>query len=356
MTKQQKVGACFGGLFGVCVLALGWFLYSAYSDYQAALDGDEEEGTEGLTAAKEKNDKYYAQSNPFPSSDSIKQVESNKTVYTTWKEQSVALAARGDAPPPPLDLQGTVFKQTLYEQVTKMQKLPGGVGGRICADKFWFGFDQYLGEAGKTPERLELPMLYAQFVAITNVVDLFHSSGVLEIRKIERVAVQMDEADDPARGGSRKKAGKGKGKGKADQNAEADSAPKHFDFNLEYVVRASAFVKVLNGLAKSPRFYVVSDFNFAQEGESLKSRLDRSTPASAGGASSSGRRRRGRDRDQEKKDETEVGVVTNPETTPILVRMKLSVYDFGKSKPQVEALLDEAAKEAAESAPQKEGK
>ena len=161
MTKQQKIGACVGGVFGLCVLVLGWFLYSAYADYQAALEGDEEEGTEGLIAAKEKNNKFYAQSNPFPSPESIQQVESNKAVYATWKEQSVTLAARGDCPPPPTDLDGTVFKQNLYEQVTKMQKLPGGVAGRICADKFWFGFDQYLGEAGKTPERQDIPKLFA---------------------------------------------------------------------------------------------------------------------------------------------------------------------------------------------------
>ncbi len=350
MTKQQKLGVCVGGVFGVCVLALGWFLYSAYADYQAALEGDEEEGTEGLIAAKEKNNKFYTQSNPFPSTDSIRQIESNKAVYATWKDNSVVLAARGDCPPPPADLDGTGFKQTLFEQFTKMQKLPGGVSGRICADKFWFGFDQYLGEAGKTPDRQELPILYAQFVAITNVVDLFQSSGVLEVRKIERVAQEEDEADARPRGNQRNRPGKGKNA----KDAEAE-APKHLDFNMEFVVRASSFVKVLNGLAKSPRFYVVSDFGFEQEGESLKARLDRAASSAAGGSSSRGRRGRGRDREQEKNEEAEGGVVTNPETTPILVRMKLSVYDFGKSRAQVDAMLEETAKDAAAPA-QKEGK
>ena len=66
MTKQQKIYACFGGAVGVCALALGWFLYSAYADYQAALEGDEE-GAEGLSSAKEKNNRFYTQSKPFPS-------------------------------------------------------------------------------------------------------------------------------------------------------------------------------------------------------------------------------------------------------------------------------------------------
>ena len=124
MTKQQKLYTCFGGVVGVCALALGWFLYSAYSDYQAALEGDEE-GTEGLSAAKEKNNKFYTQSKPFPSTDSIKQIESNKTVYAEWINRATVLAARGDCPPPPSDLDGTVFKQNLFEQVTRMQKYPG---------------------------------------------------------------------------------------------------------------------------------------------------------------------------------------------------------------------------------------
>ena len=224
-----------------------------------------------------------------------------------------------------------------------MQKYPGGVNGRICSDKFLFGFDQYLGEAGKTPETLELPKLYAQFVTITNVVDLFRASGVLEIRKLERVEVKDDVENANARGGQRNR----DGKGKAGQNAAAALEPKYFDFNLEYVVRASSFVKVLNGLAKSQRFYVVSNLSFEQEGESLKARLDRIESASSGGNSSSRnhRRGRGRDRSQENREEIESGVVTNPETTPILVRMKLSAYDFGKNRAQVEAAAASSKKE-----------
>ena len=343
MTKQQKIGACLGGAFGVCALALGWFLYSAYADCQAALEGDEE-GSEGLVSAKEKNDNFYTQSNPFPSPEAIKQIVSNKAVYAEWMDRALVMAARGDCPPPQSDIDGTLFKQTLFEQVSKMQKLPGGVGGRICSDKFLFGFDQYLGETGKTPERLELMKLYAQFITITNVVDLFHASGVQEIRKIERIEVQDADDDDQARAGQRRKADKGK----SGQNAAAAMEPKKFDFKLEFVVRASAFVKVLNGLAKSERFYVVSEFSFGQEGQegdSLKARLDRDSSSGSGASSSSSsrdRRRRAREPVQETED-ADGGVVTNPETTPILVRMKLSVYDFGKSKAYVESVLTDNA-------------
>ena len=332
MTKQQKIGVCLGGAFGLCVLALGWFFYSAYADHQAALEGDEEEGTKGLNTAKEENGKYYLESNPFPSAEAIASIKSNEMAYAAWKAGSIKLASKGDCPPSPPGLAPTVFKNTLYEQVTKMQKLPGGVVGRICASTFQFGFDKYLGESGGTPEQKDIPRLHAQLTTITNVVDLLAKSGVLEVRAFERLE-SPEEAED---GNARNAKGRNKGgKGKPEKQEASSVEPQRYDFRLEYTVRASGFVKVLNGLAKSPRFYIVSDFGFEHEGESLKARLDRMTSAS-GETSSRSRRRR----DQEKKEQenAEGGFVTNPETdSPILVRMKLSVYDFGTGGSRADA-------------------
>ena len=334
MTKQQKLGVCFGSAFVLCALALGWFFYSAYADHQAALEGDEEEGTKGLVTAKEENGKYYTQSNPFPSAEAIASVKSNETAYAEWKAGALVQASKGDCPPPPPGLGGTVFKNILYEQVTKMQKLPGGVVGRICASTFHFGFDQYLGEAGGTPEPKDIPKLYAQLATITNVVDLFAKSGVLEVRAFDRLESQEEADEGNARGArGRNKAGKGKS---AKDDAAADE-PKRYDYHLEFTVRASGFAKVMNGLAKSPRFFVVSEFGFEHEGESLKARLDRMSSSSATGeASSRGRRRR--DREKKEQEDAESGFVTNPETdSPVLVRMKLSVYDFGKGGARADA-------------------
>lgn len=334
MTKQQKIGVCLGGAFGLCVLALGWFFYSAYADHQAALEGDDEEGTKGLNAAQEENNRYYAQSNPFPSAGAIASVKSNEAAYAAWKAGSLKLASKGDCPPSPPGLAPTVFKNALYEQVTKMQKLPGGVVGRICATTFQFGFDKYLGEAGGTPEQKDIPKLYAQLTTITNVVDLLAKSGVLEVRAFERLEAQEEPDEENMRTARGRNKG---GKGNAEKDEASAEGPKCYDFRLEYTVRASGFVKVLNGLAKSPRFYIVSDFGFEHEGESLKARLDRMSSGSTSGETSSRSRRR---RGQEKKEQenAESGFVTNPETdSPILVRMKLSVYDFGTGGARADA-------------------
>ena len=345
MTKQQKLGACFGGAVGVIALALGWFLYSAYAEHQAAVEGDPEEGMEGLVGAKEKNAGYYATSNPFPSDGAIALVKSNEVAYAAWKADALDLASRGDCPPVPPRLGGTVFKNLLFEQVTRMKKLPGGAMGRICTPTFLFGFDQYLSESGRTPEKADLPRLYVQLTTITNVVDILAKSGVLEVRAFERLAAK-EESDE---GNARNARQRNKPKGKGTKGEVEDGAPKRYDYRLEYTARASAFVKVLNGFAKSPRFYVVSDFGFEREGDSLKARLDRS-PSAQGGPKARG----GWGRDREKKEqEVESGFVTNPETdSPFLVHMKLSVYDFGRGGASVTPAA--AAPDSADS--KKEGK
>lgn len=331
MTKQQKVGICGGSVFGVCALVLGWFLYSAYDACVVAEEGDPDSGEEGLVAAKGKNKGFYTQSTvakPFPSADTIASVKSNEAAYVKWRAEAVEVAARGDCPPPPENLAATVFKQHLYDEVTRMRKLPGGVAGRICVPGFMFGFDNYLGEQGVTPARHELPQLYAQLGVITNVVELFAASGVVEVRKFERPAIEEPDSE--------QKSARGKAKGKSEKAAAAVDEPKRYDFKIEYAVRAPAFAKVLNGLAKSQRFFVVSNFSFDHEGEALREKLKRAVDASASaGRRSSSRRNR---RDQKEQEEAS-GVVTDPKTDPpIRVSMTLSVYDFGRGMPKPAAV------------------
>lgn len=339
MTKQQRLAAGVGGAFGLCVLALGWFLYSAYAEHQEIVEGGESI-PEGLVAAKAKYSGFY-QKNPFPSTESISQVKSNENAYATWKTDARKEAEKGDLLPPQSSLDSGDLKIMMSEQVTRMQKLTGSNNGHICAPTFQFGFEPYLeaekkNEKPMPTEEKELLELHAQFVTITNLVDLLHANGtngVMEIRRVGRPKLQ--EADpDANQGNPRRRAGKGK----SAKGASVAEAPTCYDFELEYVARPSAFVKVLNELAKSPRFYVVRDFSFGHEGESLKERLNRAKTSSAsGGDRNSGRRSRSAwgqvPEKQDAKPEVEEGLVTRPDKEPpIVVSMKLSVYDFGKGR------------------------
>ncbi len=337
MTKKQKLAAGVGGAFGLCVLALGWFLYSAYAEGQEIVEGGGEDTPEGLTAAKAKYSAFF-QKNPFPSTDSINQVKSNEGEYDGWKARALKEVSQGDCPSLP-DVTVPEFQsKILVPQVAAMQGLPGRVavakekekGKKICAKDFYFGFDRYLRD-GEEIKQQDLPKLYAQFVMVTNLVDLLHVNGAEEIRKIERAEASQKENEDANQGKQRKKGGKDK----PDKGAADADAPTCYEFDLEYFVRPEAFVKVLNALSKSPRFYV-GDFSFKREGESLKERLSRASSASGDNNQSGGRNRGGWGVvpvKEEKKIEVEDGLVTSPDKEnkekPILVTMKLFVYDFG---------------------------
>ena len=335
MTKQQKLCVGAGSAFGLCVLALGWFLYSAYAERKEIMEGGEET-SEGLESAKGKYGDFF-QKNPFPSTESVNLVKANEDAYAKWRAGAFEVVAKGDCLPAPSSLDSGTLKDMMRKQVTQMQKLSGtSKEGRICAGDFQFGFEPYLSaerknEKSMPTEKTELLSLYAQFVTITNIVDMFHANGVLEIRKIERLKAQNDESD--GKDNQRKKSGKGKGKGKG---AEVVEGPTCYAFELEYLARPSAFVNVLNAFASSLRFYVVGDLSFGHEGESLKERLNRAKGSSAsGGMKQEGRRRGSRirtlDPQEEKQAEKDDGFVTRPDKEqPILVKMKLSVYDFGK--------------------------
>lgn len=332
MTKQQKTCAVFGGAFALCVLALGWFLYSAYAERQEIVNGGEET-PEGLEAAKAKYGGFFQQK-PFPSVESVRQVKANEAAYAQWWAAAHDVAEKGSFLPPSSKLDRGDLKIMLKSQVARMQKLNNG---EICAPAFQFGFEPYLDADDKkeTPmptDPAELMELYKQFVSITNVVDILHANGVQNIRRIGRRQKPKEEDSSARQSNKRRK----NAKDKAAKAAEADDTPACHVFDLEYTVRPTAFVNVLNAFAKSQRFYVVDNLSFGHEGESLKDRLNRANaPSVPGGVKQEGRRRRSPrrspDQQEDKKAEKDDGLVTRPDKEqPILVKMKLSVYDFGK--------------------------
>ncbi len=327
MTKQQKLGVGFGGAFGVIALVLGWFLYSAYADCQAAQEGDpdSEENTQGLNDAQAANMKYYSQSNPFPSESAIATVNANRTAYTNWMDRAKEQASKGDLPEAPSGLSGNAFKGNYLDVgLTKLRQLPNAKGAPICTGDKWFGFERYMGSEGATPKQDEVPKLYKQFVTVTNLVDIFVKTGVSQIVSIDLNNEKNDNAASTARGASQNGQGQAANAG---NGAAVANTPVRYDYDLVFHARPAAIVGVLNALANSPRFYVVNEFGFKHaESESLKNRLERMT--SGGGESQS---RRGR-RNREKQEGEEIkGFVTDlPENAPpLLVSMKLSVYDFG---------------------------
>ena len=333
MTKQQKIGVCLGSAYGVIVLTLGWFLYSAYADHQAAIEGDPEAEppSRGLVAEKAENKKFYESHNPFPSDSAIAAVNANRAAYTNWLHEAQAQVAEGNLPEAPSDLSGGTFKGNYLDKcLSKMRELPGNVKWpgdekcHVCAKDKWFGFEKYMGSE-VTPKKEDVPKLYKQFVTVTNVVDMLVQCGVPHVKE---VTLQDSEAKDDAaaRGASQKQKQNGN-----NGTATAEKTVVCYDYKFEFEARAGMIMKILNMLAKSPHFYVVRDFTFTHsESESLEEVLNRGMS----GTESKSRRRRGDNAQEKNKDEKVNGAVTDPKNDPpLLVTMKLSVYDnFGQGE------------------------
>ena len=340
MTKQQMVGAVCGGVFVLCAGAMGWFLYDAATQRAEA----EEQLVNERDAFTRFNDSAV-----FPSKKSIADVKSNETSYAEWHAAALALAARGDRPVV-VPEEPSVFKQRLQAEVKRLSELPGSVGGKICANGFFFGFEQYLGESGVLPQAADVPRLTVQLDTISRVVDMFAEAGVCEVKSIQRIEAKADEDEDAPRA-------KKKGAKKA---TDEDAGPKMtcLEYGLEFTVRPSAFVKVFNGLTADTRFCVVRNVSFKQSSDTIIDRLAavEAAAAQAASASQAGARRRRRgasaqqDDAQKKPEEKKIDrLVSDPETdAPVQVSLTLAVYDFGmgaQTKPTAEEPVPEKKEE-----------
>lgn len=341
MTKQQMVGAVCGGVFVVCAGALGWFLYDAAT--QRA------EAEEQLVNERDAFTRFN-ESAVFPSKKSIADVKSNETSYAEWHAAALALAARGDRPAATPE-EPSVFKQRLQAEVRRLSELPGSVEGKICANGFFFGFEQYLGESGVLPQTADVPRLAVQLDTISRVVDMFAAAGVCEVKSVQRIEAKADEDEEAPRA---------KKKGAKKVVAEDGDSPKTtcLEYALEFTVRPSAFVKVFNGLTADTRFCVVRNVSFKQSSDTILDRLAavEAAAAQAASASQAGARRRRRgasaqqDDAQKKPEEKKVDrLVSDPETdAPVLVSLTLAVYDFGMGAQPTKPTAEESVPEKKE--------
>ena len=301
--------------FVVLVGASGYFLYDAYSSRLEA-----EEALEGEISRF----RSFNSAKIFPSRKSIADVKTNAAVYAQWRQTAFALASRGDKSFP--EESETVFKQRLQTEVRRMRNLPGGVEGKIAASTFFFGFDQYLGDGGVLPARADLPRLASQLDTVTSVVDACAAAGVLEVKSVQRLEkARQDEDEDRPRQRNKKKR-------KAVKAEEPEFTS--LDYAFEIAARPPAIVKVLNALASSPRFNVVSGLAMHESTDMI---VDKLNAADAAETKKSPRRRR-RGRGDDFAAEAEGGettskadrLVVDPEIdAPIIVSFKLSTYDFG---------------------------
>ena len=344
MNKTKMILAGTGGAIGLVVLVLAFFVWQAFSAKTAALEGDDEEGVEGLETV-ESRAQTLSRKPVYPCKESLSAIEENLALVEDWRKEALALAARGDkvfdATTP------ATFKTFLVSDAKRIAELPGGAAGKLVKPDFAFGpFKDYISE-GKMPAEAELAELQRKWDDVATVAGILSKCGASELVDIQFSEVKRDQGS-----GNRdqeKKGNKRKGSSKSN-NQTIKQSNSSFSYVFTFLTRPPAFVRTVNELAASERFITVDAFTFDRESDVIAEALGGDEKKDDAAASSGRRGRRGRrgaEIVQEKPQDADAaalknGIITDPLLdAPFKVVMTVSVHDFRSLEEKDEADAEE---------------
>lgn len=323
MNKNRVILAAVGGVIGLAILVMGYFIWSAQSARTAALEGDDEEGLIGLESVQG-NLEQLSRKPIKPIKASVQALESNATAVADWANEAQKLMAVGDRP-----IESTspaAFKSFIVADARRLAALQGFGGKGIIKPEFTFGpFKEYIAE-GKMPEAKVLPELQRKWDDVALVIETLASAGIVELTDVAYKTQDVQpEADDRSQRQKR-------GSKPAKKVVAPTREPVAHSYIFTFTARASGLIKVLNAFAISERYVVVDDFSFQHVKDALAEALG--GVEKKGDDPQSGRRRRRRGQVAEVEEtpaETAIknGIVTDPLLdAPYAVTMTVTVYDF----------------------------
>ena len=329
MNKTKMILAGTGGAIGLVALVLAFLVWQAFSAKTAAIEGDDEEGTDGLETV-ETRVQTLSRKPVYPSAASLAAIAENQREIDEWCKESLALAARGDkvfSKTTPAQ-----FKTDLVADARRLMDLPGAVQGKLTKPDFAFGpFKDYISE-GKMPAEAELAELQRKWDDVATVAGILSKCGASELVDVQFAEVKKS-AEKPANDAKNKRQ---KTKGKKVQDEVRRPCSQSYAFT--FLTRPSAFVRTINELTASERFITVDAFTFDRESDVIAEALggDEKKDAAASGGRRGRRGRRGAEAAQEKPQDAGAdtaalknGIITDPLLdAPFKAVMTVSVHDF----------------------------
>ncbi len=346
MNKTKMILAGTGGAIGLVVLVLAFLVWQAFSAKTAAIEGDDEEGTDGLETV-ESRAQSLSRKPIYPCAESVTAIVQNQKFVDEWREEGFALAARGDKTFPKTT--PAQFKTDIVRDAKRLMALPGGVAGKIVKPDFAFGpFKDYIVE-GKMPSETELAELQRKWDDVATVTEMLSTNGVVELVDVGFASVNREQGtgnrEQEKNGRAKKGAGNNKAKKGATKGSDPGSLipdPRSLSYVFTFAARPAAFVKTLNELEQCERFVTVDEFSFVRSGDVIAETLGGDEKKSAEQAAGGRRGRRGRrgdavqaagsgasGEDAASPLKGKNGVVTDPlHDAPMTVTMTVSVHDF----------------------------
>lgn len=333
MNKNKIIMSSIGGVAVVIALVLGYLTYAAWEE--------KEENVDSLESLKS-SVKRLCSAKISPSQASVDAIDENKKTLEIWFGRALDVAARGDRSYPTLTV--AEFCNQLRDEVAVERSLPGGVGGKIVAEDFAFGFRDILDE-GKLPKAEDLPVLQRQWGDIKFFADTIAAAGAVQLVSVEKDAkkpVEAQPAPQPAPRNQRQQ-----------QQAEVKPLADAQSYTVVFLARPAALVKVVNEFAKAERFTVVDSLAFERANDALGAILGGKDKEEARPSRGRGRgrgRARASEESESQEGEEEVrrkGLVVDPVSdTPFTVTMKITTYDFGtKASGEESAAASEGEEE-----------
>ena len=339
MNKNRMILAATGGVVALAVLGMAGLVWHAHTGKVAALEGDMEEGVEGLETVLDKAQRL-SRSPVYPGEESVKAVKAKADSLSDWRKEALQFASRGDRPiektTPP------AFKAFLVQDAKRISSLRGAVNGALVQPSFAFGpFKDYISE-GKMPPEATLAELQRRWDDVATLAETLSECGIDELVNVEfrEGAEGSKEKDAAEQRGSRRKAQRGRKPAAEDKSFK----PSAFGYTVVFRAKPNALVKSINAFATCERFIVVDSLSFERGRDMLAEALG-GEEKKAEAAQSSGRRRRRRHGGDDssaaqasaEESAAKGGIVTDPVLdASFTVTLAVTVYDFG-------SLADDAA-------------
>ena len=343
MNKTKMILAGTGGAIGLVVLVLAFLVWQAFSAKSVALEGDDEEGVEGLETV-ESRAQSLSRKPVYPCKESLSAIEENLALVEDWRKDGLALAARGDkvfdATTP------AKFKTFLVSDAKRIAELPGGAAGKLVKPDFTFGpFKDYISE-GKMPAEAELAELQRKWDDVATVAGILSKCGASELVDVQFAEVKKI-AENPANEAKNKRQ-----KTKKSDNQPIKQSSNSFSYVFTFLARPPAFVRTVNELTANERFITVDAFTFDRASDVIAEALgsdEKKEDAVASGGRRGRRGRRGNEVAQEKPQDAgegasvlKNGIITDPLLdAPFKAVMTVSVHDFRSLEEKGEADAEE---------------
>lgn len=338
MNKSKIVLAVIGGVTLVGALVAGFFLWQAANAKTIAIEGDFDEGVDGLDTVMQKA-AALARKSVFPSQDSVNIYAKNRDMFEEWRSEALNLASRGDKKF--AETTSAAFKEFLLNEAKRLSSLPGAAEGHFIKPAFPFGpFKEFILD-GKLPPEAKLPVLQRQWDDITFIIETLNAAGALEVTGADVKVVQKPVEDTRVVNKKKRSSKRPSAARKQQSSEEPKEEISSESYVFTFIARPAGLVSVLNAFNVCDRFVTVDTFSFSKESDYLSEAI----MIKKGGPDAvvnkrqqrrGARRRDAKDGSVEKKVETpreralRMGIVSDPSCeSPLTVSITLTIRDFG---------------------------